>query len=145
VDRGVIAASNVTKVTPAPTPSTVRAPTTEAIGPAIAKPSGSSASEPIQSYELTRDSESAGMWRTSAVSHQISNSANVSPTLNASTITVVNGCRVANARSCNGHASTRARPSISGRLGRHLMPISAPSTAPTPAIDSSTPNLSAPP
>ena len=85
------------------------------------------------------------MWRTSAVSHQISNSANVSPTLNASRMTVVNGCRVANDRSCSGHASTSARPSISGRLGRQRIPISAPSTAPTPAIDSSTPNLSAPP
>jgi hypothetical protein len=86
-------------VTPAPTPSTVRAPTADAIGPAIANPSGNSAREPIQSYELTRDRASAGMWRTSAVSHQISNSANVSPTLNASEITITNGCSVANARS----------------------------------------------
>jgi hypothetical protein len=143
--RGVIAASNVTNVTAAPTPSTVRAPTTDATGPAIANPSGSSASEPIQSYELTRDSASAGMWRTSAVSHQISNSANVSPTLNASETTITNGCSVANARSCSGQLKISANPSISGRLGRHLMPISAPSTAPTPAIDSSTPNRSAPP
>jgi hypothetical protein len=59
--RGVIAASSVTNVTPAPTPSTVRAPATDATGPAIANPSGSSASDPIQSYELTRDSASAGM------------------------------------------------------------------------------------
>jgi hypothetical protein len=132
-------------VTTAPTPSTVRAPTAAAIGPAIANPSGSSASDPIQSYELTRDSESAGMWRTSAVSHQISNSANVSPTENDSTITITNGCRVANARSCSGHESTSARPSISGRLGRHRIPITAPSTAPPPAIDSSTPKRSAPP
>jgi hypothetical protein len=85
------------------------------------------------------------MLRTSAVSHQISNSAKVSPTLNASTITVTNGCRVANDRSCSGHASTSASPSINGRLGRHLTPINAPSTAPVPATDSSTPNLSAPP
>ena len=132
-------------MTPAPTPSTVRAPTADAIGPAIANPSGSSASEPIQSYELTRDSESAGMWRTSAVSHQISNSANVSPTLNASTITIANGCSVANDRSCSGQLRMSARPSISGRFGRHRIPISAPSTAPPPAIDSSTPKRSAPP
>jgi len=56
-----------------------------AIGPAIANPSGSSASEPIQSYELTRDSASAGMWRTSAVSHQIINSENPNPVANAHT------------------------------------------------------------
>jgi hypothetical protein len=85
------------------------------------------------------------MWRTSAVSHQISNSANVSPTLNASTITIANGCRVANDRSCRGQLRTSARPSISGRFGRHRIPIRAPSTAPPPAIDSSTPNRSAPP
>ena len=56
-----MAASKVTNVTPAPTPSTVRAPSTDASGPAIANPSGSSASEPIQSYELTRESASAGI------------------------------------------------------------------------------------
>jgi hypothetical protein len=85
------------------------------------------------------------MWRTSAVSHQISNSANVSPTEKASEITITNGCSVANARSCSGHDRISARPSISGRFGRHRIPIRAPSTAPTPAIDSSTPKRSAPP
>jgi hypothetical protein len=130
---------------PAPTPSTVRAPIADASGPAIANPSGSKAREPIQSYELTRDSASAGMWRTSAVSHQISNRANVSPTENASESTITNGCRVANARSCNGHDRISANPSINGRFGRQRIPISAPSTAPAPATDSSTPNRSTPP
>jgi len=85
------------------------------------------------------------MWRTSAVSHQISNSANVNPTLNASTITAANGWSVANARSWSGQLRISARPSISGRFGRHRIPITAPSTAPEPATDSSTPNRSAPP
>jgi len=85
------------------------------------------------------------MCCTSAVSHQTSNSANVSPTLNASTITVANGCSVENARSCSGQLRISARPSISGRFGRQRIPISAPSTAPAPATDSSTPNRSAPP
>lgn len=141
----MIAASNTTNVITAAPPSVVRAPSTDAIGPASANPTGSSASDPIQSYELTRDSASAGMCCASAVCHQTSSSANPTPTLNASTTTAANGASVENAMSCSGHASTSASPSASGRFGRHRIPSSAPITAPAPAIDSSSPKRLAPP
>ena len=42
-----------------------RSPITSAIGPQIASPSGWNASEPNQSYALTRESDSSGTWRIS--------------------------------------------------------------------------------
>ena len=79
-----------------PTPSTSRAPKAFASGPAIRYPTGTSASEPIQSYALTRESEFGAMWYASAVSHQIINSENPKPFASATTMTSGSGAPSAN-------------------------------------------------
>ncbi len=126
-----------------PMPSTVCAPSAPASGPATRYPTGSSASEPIQSHALTRPSARGGMWRASAVSHQIISSEKPNPVANANTTTTDTGAPSANSPSWTGQASVRIKPVASGCRGRQRSAISAPITAPTPATLSSTPNTPA--
>jgi len=126
-----------------PTRSTVRAPIALASGPASANPNGSSASEPTQSYELTRESACGGMYRASDVSHQMPNSANPNPIASATAITTASGACSAKAVAIAGHGSTSSSPTYIGRRGRQRIATSAPSTAPPPATLSSTPKMPA--
>ena len=105
----------------------------------MTNPSGRSAAAPIQSQALTRESAFAGMWRASAVSHQMISSENPSPLANAHGTTSPSGAPSANTPLWTGHASTSSMPAISGRAGRHRTPTSAPSTAPRPTTLSSSP------
>jgi hypothetical protein len=128
-----------------PTPSTVLAPKTEARGPAMKNPSGSSAVEPIQSHALTRESACGGMWRARAVSHQMISSEKPNPVANAHGKTMPKGVPSANRPFWTGQASRSSMPVISGRAGRQRRPIRAPTTAPAPETLSSAPNTPADP
>jgi hypothetical protein len=58
-------ATVVANTSKAATQSDAETPTSAAIGPQMANPSGWKAIEPNQSYALTRDSHASGTWRIS--------------------------------------------------------------------------------
>ena len=85
------------------------------------------------------------MWRASAVSHQIIVSENANPVANANGITTASGAVSASAAAIIGQTSTIINPTRNGCSGRQRIPTSAPITAPSPPMLSSTPKTPAPP
>src|SRR6185437_5663163 len=121
-----------TATTAAATIRAVRNPTTDAIGPATASPTGLITSEISQSHELTRDNTSSGMRAWTTDHHSVFSSA--SPKDEPKSATAIGHVPVGFASNSNGTPpSTRPMlPTISGRAGFHRSTRIDPSTYPSP-------------